>query len=114
MSGNIATAEMGIPTITTRRLVLRAFTEQDVEPLYRILSEDGVLRYFPNSNPPPLDRIQKMIAHQREHWKELWTTLRPNASWKSWACHFSIRLTCGEWSAIATRWRAQPGIKAAD
>jgi ribosomal-protein-alanine N-acetyltransferase len=28
------------------------------------------LRYFPNSNPPPLDRIQKMIARQLEHWKE--------------------------------------------
>ena len=66
----MATTETGIPTITTRRLMLRGLTEQDAEPLCRILSQDGVLRYFPNSNPPTLERIQNMIARHRTHWKE--------------------------------------------
>jgi RimJ/RimL family protein N-acetyltransferase len=66
----MATTETGIPTITTRRLMLRGLTEQDAESLCRILSQDGVLRYFPNSNPPALERIQNMIARHRTHWKE--------------------------------------------
>jgi ribosomal-protein-alanine N-acetyltransferase len=66
----MATAEMEIPTLTTRRLMLRELTEQDAEPLFHILRQDGVLRYFPNSNPPTLERIQNMIARHRTHWKE--------------------------------------------
>jgi ribosomal-protein-alanine N-acetyltransferase len=66
----MATTGTGIPTITTRRLMLRELTEQDAEPLFHILSQDGVLRYFPNSNPPTLERIQNMIARHRTHWKE--------------------------------------------
>jgi RimJ/RimL family protein N-acetyltransferase len=39
---------MKIPTITTPRLIFRAFAEQDAEPLHRTLAGDDVLRYFPN------------------------------------------------------------------
>jgi ribosomal-protein-alanine N-acetyltransferase len=61
---------MRIPTITTTRLILRAFTEEDAEPLHHILGEAGVLRYFPNPNPPSLDRVQSLIARQLAHWQE--------------------------------------------
>lgn len=61
---------MTIPTITTTRLILRPFTEVDVDPLHHILSEKGVLRYFPKSDPPARDRVERLIAHQLEHWKE--------------------------------------------
>jgi RimJ/RimL family protein N-acetyltransferase len=59
-----------IPTITTERLVLRPFAEQDAGPLYDILAEEGVLRYFPNTSPPPRDRVGRFIAHQLKHWEE--------------------------------------------
>jgi RimJ/RimL family protein N-acetyltransferase len=61
---------MKIPTITTARLILRAFTEDDAEPLHHILDEADVLRYFPNPNPPSLDRVQSLIARQLAHWQE--------------------------------------------
>ena len=61
---------MDIPTVRTERLILRAFREQDAERLCRILAEEGVLRYFPTPDPPPLDRVQKFIAGQLKHWEE--------------------------------------------
>ena len=64
------TAQVNIPTLMTRRLTLRAFTEQDVAPLYCVLGEEDILRYFPNPNPPALDRVQNMIARQWAHWNE--------------------------------------------
>lgn len=59
---------MDIPTVKTDRLILRPFTENDAKELHRILAQEGVLRYFPTSDPPPLDRVQKLIAKQLEHW----------------------------------------------
>ena len=61
---------MSIPTLETPRLILRAFTADDAEPLHRILGEEGVLRYFPSPDPPSLDRVQKFIARQLAHWQE--------------------------------------------
>ena len=59
---------MDIPTVTTDRLILRPFTEHDAEELHCILTEEDVLRYFPTTDPPPLERVQKFIAAQLEHW----------------------------------------------
>jgi RimJ/RimL family protein N-acetyltransferase len=61
---------VNIPTITTRRLTLRPFREQDAVALHRIFAEDGILRYFPNPYPPSLERVQNLIAFQLQHWKE--------------------------------------------
>ena len=61
---------MDVPTITTDRLVLRPFTEQDAEPLYHILAQEGVLRYFPNPDPPSPDRVGRFVAHQIKHWED--------------------------------------------
>jgi RimJ/RimL family protein N-acetyltransferase len=61
---------MNIPTLDTSRLMLRAFSEDDAEPLHRILGEEGVLRYFPSPDPPSLDRVRKFIARQLAHWEE--------------------------------------------
>ena len=61
---------MKIPTITTPRLILRPFTEEDVDPLHRILSERDILRYFPNPGSLPRDKVHKLISHQLQHWEE--------------------------------------------
>lgn len=60
---------MNIPTITTARMVLRAFAAQDVDPLHRVLGGEDVLRYFPNSKPPSREQVQKLISFQLEHWE---------------------------------------------
>jgi RimJ/RimL family protein N-acetyltransferase len=62
--------DMSIPTITTPRLLLRAFTEEDLVPLHRILGERDVLRYFPKTDPLSRDRVQKMIVRLLTHWEE--------------------------------------------
>jgi ribosomal-protein-alanine N-acetyltransferase len=61
---------MSIPTIPTSRLILRAFTKEDVGPLHRILGEEDVLRYFPNTKPPSQDQVGKLISAQLKHWTE--------------------------------------------
>ncbi len=61
---------MKIPTITTSRLILRAFTKEDVDPLHHILGEKEILRYFPNPSPPSRDKVEKLIAARLDHWEE--------------------------------------------
>ena len=59
-----------IPTFTTARLTLRPFTEDDVEPLRRVMGDREVLRYFPSSDPPSRERIERLIQFQLRHWEE--------------------------------------------
>ncbi len=61
---------MDIPCITTERLLLRAFSEQDVDPLFDILQQSGILRYYPNSAPPPRETAARIVARQLAHWEE--------------------------------------------
>jgi len=56
--------------MTTSRLLLRAFTDEDVDPLHHILGDEDVLRYFPNTDPPSRDKVQKMVSGQLKHWGE--------------------------------------------
>jgi hypothetical protein len=65
-----AATRMIIPTITTPRLILRPFGEEDAAALTRILNQEGVLRYFPATDPPARDRVLKMIQGLIEHWHE--------------------------------------------
>jgi RimJ/RimL family protein N-acetyltransferase len=61
---------MDIPTIQTARLVLRPWSPDDAEAWFRILQEDGVLRYFPDPTPPARKKADAYIAHHLAHWKE--------------------------------------------
>jgi ribosomal-protein-alanine N-acetyltransferase len=58
------------PIVNTKRLILRAFTEADVDPMHRILNGEGVLRYFPPTDPPAHERVQRMISGLLKHWEE--------------------------------------------
>lgn len=61
---------MPIPILHTDLLTLRPFTLADVQPLHRILSEPDILQYFPRTDPPDIERVQKIIQHQLAHWEE--------------------------------------------
>ncbi len=61
---------MSIPTIKTARLTLRPFTKQDSKPLYQILGVPVVLEYFPSSDPLDLERVQKLVERQINHWED--------------------------------------------
>jgi len=56
------------PTLTTDRLLLRPWREQDVTPLRRILLNEEVLRYFPSGPAPTRPRVAALVARQLMHW----------------------------------------------
>jgi len=61
---------MDIPSIATERLVLHPFSEQDVDPLFDILQQPGILRYFPRTGRPPREIAARVVARQLAHWEE--------------------------------------------
>jgi ribosomal-protein-alanine N-acetyltransferase len=61
---------MEVPTFETRRLRLRSFVIEDALPLQRLLEVEGVLRYYPSSEPPDLERVVRLVNRQISHWKE--------------------------------------------
>ncbi len=61
---------MIIPTIETQRLRLRPFNLEDSVPLHKILEVEGILLYFPTSDPPDQERVAKLVQRQIDHWDE--------------------------------------------
>ena len=61
---------MSIPTFETERLRLRPFVHKDAVRLHKILAVDGVLRYYPSSDAPDLERVERLVSRQLEHWEE--------------------------------------------
>ena len=61
---------MSIPTFETQRLRLRPFVHGDAFHLHQILAVEGVLRYYPSSDPPDLERVERLVARQLVHWEE--------------------------------------------
>ena len=62
---------MTIPTFETERLILRPFTAEDVEPLHGIMNQEGILQYFPGPGNPPIEKVEKFVAHQVKQWDEI-------------------------------------------
>ena len=59
-----------IPTLMTPHLSLRPLETADAITLHRIYQVEDVLRYFPNTTPPPFEKVEKFIAGQEKHWAE--------------------------------------------
>jgi len=62
---------MAIPILTTPHLALRAFTREDVDPMFRLMGEPDVLRYFPPAPPLTRERVERMVGRLLRHWDEL-------------------------------------------
>jgi len=60
---------MEIPTLHTQHLILRPLIPTDALTLHGIYQVEGVLQYFPNPNPPPLEKVERFIAGQGAHWE---------------------------------------------
>ena len=58
------------PSLQTSRLTLRPLLPGDAETLHQIYQSEGVLRYFPNPLPPPLEIVQRFITGQQAHWEK--------------------------------------------
>jgi RimJ/RimL family protein N-acetyltransferase len=61
---------MKTPVIKTSRLTLRPFSIEDSKTLHHILNIPGILKYYPSSDPPDLDRVHRLINRQIDHWHE--------------------------------------------
>ena len=61
---------MSIPTLHTSRLILRPLSLEDVDAMTQILAQKDVLRYFPRSEAPSLDRVERMVRGLIDHWQE--------------------------------------------
>jgi ribosomal-protein-alanine N-acetyltransferase len=73
---------MTIPTITTARLILRPFAEEDTDPLHQILGDRDVIRYLPTTEPPARDRVRRFVIDQIDHWQKRgygWWAVEPRA-----------------------------------
>lgn len=57
-----------IPSLTTPHLSLRPLLPADAPTLHRIYQMDGVLEYFPDPSPPPLEKVEGFITGQENHW----------------------------------------------
>lgn len=60
---------MSIPTLTTDRLILRPFTMDDLQPLFNILQEVDIFKYFPCPGVPSLDHVRRIIAEQLKQYE---------------------------------------------
>ena len=58
------------PSIQSFRLKLQPQQNEDAEVLYQIYHSEGVLRYFPNPNPPALEKVKQFITGQHRHWEK--------------------------------------------
>ena len=59
---------MQIPTLTTDRLVLRPFVEDDVEPYFALMQDPDVVRYIGDRRVPTLQETWRSVAALIGHW----------------------------------------------
>jgi ribosomal-protein-alanine N-acetyltransferase len=59
-----------IPKIETMRLWLRPFTPADNALMHQLMNGKDVMRYFPGTQSPTLEQIERMLAGQAQHWQE--------------------------------------------
>lgn len=69
-SGALTDSGCHIPTVRAQQLALVPLRPADADTLHRLYQSDGVLRYFPNPTPPPLQHVQRFIAGQQAHWEK--------------------------------------------
>jgi ribosomal-protein-alanine N-acetyltransferase len=63
------TAQTNRPGLTTARLLLRPLTLEDVDPLFAIMSQPNIMRFFPRPADTSRERAQRIIARQIETWE---------------------------------------------
>ena len=76
-------------TLATERLFLRQFTMDDREGLFKIAQESDIFQYFPTKTAWELERVDRNIQHQIDHWDQfgygLWAvTLRETGQLMGW------------------------------
>ncbi|MBI3163896.1 MAG: GNAT family N-acetyltransferase [Chloroflexi bacterium] len=61
---------MDTTILTTARLTLRLFTMDDIEELFAITNEADIFRYFPTRTGWTVEKTERSIFHQTQHWEK--------------------------------------------
>lgn len=61
---------METPTTETPRLRLRPFTLDDIDPLHQLMDDPEVMRYFPTTDLPSREQIERLVRGQLAHWEK--------------------------------------------
>jgi ribosomal-protein-alanine N-acetyltransferase len=62
--------EIKFPALETEHLTLRPLAAADADVLLRIYQTEGVLRYFPATPSPTLEKMARFVAGQQAHWEK--------------------------------------------
>jgi RimJ/RimL family protein N-acetyltransferase len=60
--------EINYPTLETERLLLRPFTEADVEPYFALMQDPDVMRFVGDRRVPKLQETWRAVAALIGHW----------------------------------------------
>jgi [ribosomal protein S5]-alanine N-acetyltransferase len=60
--------EIDYPTLETERLLLRPFSEADVEPLFALMQDADVMRYVGDRRVPTLQETWRSVSSWIGHW----------------------------------------------
>ncbi|NOH04806.1 MAG: GNAT family N-acetyltransferase [Chloroflexi bacterium] len=76
-------------TLITERLILRPFTMDDCEALLAITQEPDIFRYFPTKAAWDMEKVERNIQHQINHWKmfgygQMAVTMRETGQLMGW------------------------------
>ncbi len=55
---------------STVRMNLRRFTNDDVRPLFEVISGEGVFKYFPRIPPVTIELAERMVRSIISHWDQ--------------------------------------------
>ena len=81
-----------IPTLETPRLTLRPFTLDDADPLHHLMDDPEVMRYFPTTDPPGREQVERLVLAQLAHWE------KHNYGW--WAVELREKAELIGWSGL--------------
>lgn len=72
-----------LSTLTTNRLILRQFTMDDAPALFDIAQEPNIFQYFPTKTAWEMEKVERSIQHQIDHWERfgygLWAVTLPGS-----------------------------------
>jgi len=61
---------IGVPTISTERLVLSPLADADLDPLHRAMEDREVMCCFRQLELFTPEQVGRMVARQADHWRE--------------------------------------------
>ena len=105
--------------LETERLVLRRFTEADVDNLFELDSDPEVMRWLSGGTPTPREYIEEVVlpgflaADERRPWLGVWALEQPDAGFLGWVSLRPVAPETPTWAVLGYRLRMPDHKRAA-